>query len=140
MTTEASPKPCGKCREKPATHHDTVNEEDICQPCAKDAALDRMVDDGEIEELPRQPEPQPPADGSTDHPVFVCVEDRLARTTGLCGEYTRTQRQLAGPETDVTSPLPPIGDTPQQWCPGCLGVLQARQEAEATTGATRRPR
>ena len=133
MTTEASPKPCGKCPEKPATHHDTVNEEDICEPCAKDAALDRMVDDGEIEQLPRQPEPQPPADRT----VFVCIEDRVTRTTGLCGEYTRTQRQLAGPKPDLTSPLPPIGDTPQQWCPGCLGVLQARQEADATARASR---
>ena len=26
---------------------------------------------------------------------------------------------------------PPIGDTPQQWCPRCLNVLRARREATA---------
>ena len=31
---------------------------------------------------------------------------------------------------------PPIGDTPQQWCPRCLNVLRARREATALARST----
>lgn len=65
MTTETHtkpcPKPCDECRKEPATHHDTVGGQDICEPCAKDLALERMVNVGEIENVGQHQEPAPAA-------------------------------------------------------------------------------
>ena len=90
-----------------------------------------MVNVGEIENVRQQQEPAPTATG-TACPVFVCLEDDLERTTGLCGEYSRVQRQLAQPMADpIENPLPPIGETQQEWCTGYLNILRARRGAGA---------
>ena len=44
-----------------ATHHDTVGGQQLCAPCAKDLALERMVNVGEIENVGQQQEPAPAA-------------------------------------------------------------------------------
>ena len=53
MTTDAAltSAKCEQCSDADAAYYDTVSERPLCSNCAKEAALDRMHDDGEIQSL-----------------------------------------------------------------------------------------
>ena len=51
MNTANKNQTCANCPEREAAYHDNTGDSPLCSDCAKDAALDRLEADGEIESL-----------------------------------------------------------------------------------------